>query len=1628
MARMAGHSYQIVVLSSSPPAASPHREAYTRRVAMSASPLPAFSPTASPTRATTGASRLNLRAAPIPEGAVRGFATVGSLIRSDHFTAIEPTEVPPLGDSLQVTAHTTTIEKPKRATRKKDTSTSATTTIADKPVKPTPKPRAPRKPKPKSDIEIPDSEDERRHAAQPTKSHFFTEDPEPQPEASVEAEAANSPKLTKSGKPRKPRAKKLKAGEGGDDQDSGDAPVDKPKRTRVTKPKAVGGVAKGGKQQNAPVVSAHFQAGTKRDEDSIGQATRAQTKDRNAPVEHASIWDVPDSPRPKKSAAVRKQLPSPVSQGLDLEEAVARRRDWTPPLDTAPLPTFTESAGKENEESAPGADVAFNTMLSNFAFAQPPVAPASTTLDNSTTGGMATKRRRVELLEIRSNQINSRESSPEKGKAPKKKPRTITDFVTDQYIVRDSEPDTNGTTGTLFEARTSTTKIPLNDTDVSPPLKKPPRKRNTSKPASDKVGLKAKPKRTSAKSAKPKLVAEKLLSPTSALSRLSKQDVLFGTSSQLVLDESPTMIRQIQSAIKESEQDGDSFTLPKPPRWPRLGRVQSKRGLWAASTRDDEGGMLEDMPDLYIPEHDRTQEIPLLMDIASDEPDGVADDPSSFIDIDDIPLELPSAILISSDLPTPPRNPSHASQMLERGKPDHPMTDAEFEDIDNFEQEPPPSNQNAGHNDSFVDIDDIEIPPSAQTQHSPAIMFSPPASTSVTDVGSPKKRGRASKPRAPKANVPISSAPALKPLSSKAKRKPRAKSKSPVTPLRSSGRFIDIDEILDSEDEHLEILSPTPPRTRKHLDSGPLPLLSLSPTRSPSKAKKPTTPKRKAKGPPIDPDVTPVHCIPNHLLAWEHIKPSVFSQLTTHIRSLPPTTDPAHPSWHEKILMYDPIMLEDLTRYINAHTSIRTYRRATQKQARAWNKLKKADGAPLVSVDKDGDGGEVLVVETELEGYMCDEERPKCGCCKKKDRPCTYSYGKASVFVVQDIKNLTKYGIERTVPVMHSISASGPRTTSSPHSPSDLRITTERHAENGQGFFQTLAPRAKCKSQMSKKKLNHQQRGLEAHLQHLQAASVVVSYFPTSPETTLISRYIGMLGSDPAGKQPLEILGIWTHSIPSRMGSNRMLDLAAEFLVNSYAAYRDGMHSKRKLATQSKAKALRELQLVVSGVQNEPTYDVVLATKMHFAAEVRALLCTLVEHEQQTNAHQALMGIDTMYHAIHAHGLTSLLKSGLVSNTDSSHFWDLIDNTYIDDVNEAMLSGRKSVFDNPFYLAATYPSRMQPPLQKASLAIMHVFIQCPRAVCFVRHAITHPTNPAALASAVSYLESLIAIPLPYHVATLMATVTSVPIPPDADMADIMPTTLEYNSVASMVLCTRYWTLQMVLCGLADTLHRHFSVETHISEIPPRERLRKIDTDAGLHFAQSLRWASGVTKDLPLVPLRLHTPLQMAIGPWYRTLRWPFPFSTNAAIAMDEDEVARAARMKDWMIQQCNKFHNKWGIAPVAEEPLLQALDAMAGEEIPSWLPVRVRFVSEEGEMVMQAEYENETEKRETWAGGDGESGELPGTCGWEGWCEDGGSRAGSGDKGKSVSVRFDNRGLNACLAPSWRDSGTREVM
>lgn len=205
---------------------------------------------------------------------------------------------------------------------------------------------------------------------------------------------------------------------------------------------------------------------------------------------------------------------------------------------------------------------------------------------------------------------------------------------------------------------------------------------------------------------------------------------------------------------------------------------------------------------------------------------------------------------------------------------------------------------------------------------------------------------------------------------------------------------------------------------------------------------------------------------------------------------------------------------------------------------------------------------------------------------------------------MQDPKQLTKHGKSKIEPVVYALDTSEDNSSLS-GSTLELRVSTQKKAEFGSGIFQTLAPASVAKTPPSKKAAVHKKKAFNAYLRHLQLQASLAAIKPSSAEGMLVARWVDMLGSGPTNSRPLSILGTWIQSIPSRVGSNRMVDLAVEFLIDSNAVYWDDSYSKRQIASATKSRALKELQLAVSQAQSQNTYEMVLATKMHYAAEVR---------------------------------------------------------------------------------------------------------------------------------------------------------------------------------------------------------------------------------------------------------------------------------------------------------------------------------------------------------------------------------------------------------------------------------------
>jgi hypothetical protein len=561
-------------------------------------------------------------------------------------------------------------------------------------------------------------------------------------------------------------------------------------------------------------------------------------------------------------------------------------------------------------------------------------------------------------------------------KALKKKATTITDLVTGQYKPAGQDDIDSDVTSDILGPRTGDVPAPANPTKV-PFAMKPPRKRAPREKLPTKTNSKVK-KPAKEPKPQPKLVADKLLSPESALQRLHRQEVLFGTSSQLARDESPPLIRRIQQAIRESEAEAEaSATISHQAadashslHGKKFSTFTTRRALWSAAARDDENKLLEE---------DVTSWHPAVL--PRDERHSLMEKEGSFVDIeamhsDENPLseeKQDSGFYSIEEFadgkdcpPHPDCKPSNDVVSTSITQLDSPVdgptkADSSFVDIENFEQH-----------------DVTEDPRSTATasvtyDHMKLLKDREPLASNMSPTKEPvKKRGR------PPKSAKTSPAKQIKALNASPKKKSKFSTQKssllpPSTPQKKpkNKKFADIDEIEDSEAE--SPLTPTPPR--RVLGRNSVTPLQLRPSEqatsdlSSDETKHQQEIANKLKAEKIA--AARVAKAEAANLLEIAVREDLFPKITATVKGAPRTTDPSKPSWYERILMYDPIVLEDLTAWLNM-----------QGVRSALTLKRKAKGKKPANEGLAGDNDETEVVEKELETKMvqkwCEENSICC--------------------------------------------------------------------------------------------------------------------------------------------------------------------------------------------------------------------------------------------------------------------------------------------------------------------------------------------------------------------------------------------------------------------------------------------------------------------------------------------------------------------------------------------------------------------------------------------------------------------------------------------------------------------------
>lgn len=746
--------------------------------------------------------------------------------------------------------------------------------------------------------------------------------------------------------------------------------------------------------------------------------TNGQTKMPKGKITKPSA--AKSKPTKQRAETVNKHfVPAVAPESIDidddpvvLEPALKRRIDWTPTKNTEPPIVLLDSSIVKDVASPrpsfadmsppPGEDI-FKNLRDTFSCANHEIAgPTAATLEQPTD--VFGKRKLIEMVTTsKMAESKTPEVSPVKQKAPKKKPRTITDLATAAYRIIDITEDTASKEQSRGESLLD--DVSTNAGSVSARTAKVTAA--TRKAIGTQAGSMAKPKRVTKKKAVPPQPI--LLSPESAMRQVSRQDFVFGTSSQLATEVDAGLLRDIHQAMQNSNRREEHDPWASSPIDRTVSRKSSGRRLWGAGARGVDGDLLEveviDLVDSPAPDMDLTNPA-VILSLAADTA-RVQEGESSGSRSGAPLIEVDVVTLPISLTPTHPRphisftqkqhetNRATSVPAAANSNASH-QSFVQLAETTHLDEDPPASNQEQYHQMvSSVPDASMPAPPEApapkyelytdaqlakevQSYGFKPIKKRTAAIALLVQCWSSKNQSKAqTMGRASTASISTSSAPAAP--------KAKASSLAPVAP-KPRGRppktaaFI-AEASGSSAASSATTVAPQPapkrPRGRPKKDAvsdtnsaaksptkAATKLSSLSPIRAAGTEPTPgpSTPKRKRTASSAQPAAIEIadsdqddeldpffdlsssaassaapanefsSPVPGVELSMTEADDSVlsltssptsqqarlFGYITDAVRTAPRSRDPENPSWHEKMLMYDPVVLEDLTAWLNA--------------------------------------------------------------------------------------------------------------------------------------------------------------------------------------------------------------------------------------------------------------------------------------------------------------------------------------------------------------------------------------------------------------------------------------------------------------------------------------------------------------------------------------------------------------------------------------------------------------------------------------------------------------------------------------------------------------------------------------
>ncbi|KIW09199.1 uncharacterized protein PV09_00127 [Verruconis gallopava] len=413
-----------------------------------------------------------------------------------------------------------------------------------------------------------------------------------------------------------------------------------------------------------------------------------------------------------------------------------------------------------------------------------------------------------------------------------------------------------------------------------------PRKRKSNAKGENKAQRERRKKTVSKRKTVAFIAPPKLMSPKQHEAKLKRQDLLFGTSSQLRQDGSPRYIREVQKALEESAIDSEmpeeTGSSPIPLRSTEAVR-RTRRKMWNESASIDIDSGWRSISDIIGDGSPQSRSAEHSQHIGPDEARSSQSLSTGFISDQDASrsISFPESSPITS-------NGFWLSRSTTSLLGSRPTSVKTFPAIINISSSPRSS-----------------VSPPRMALMSMSTNTKSPTKKSQDEKAGPDRKARLSKDA--QIEHHNNSAKSLAgpgkdvAASNRTTRTPKKRGRPPKIRVARDDEhgFQHIDDIEDSEPD----LTPSPPRRCGSVNCNnnrPLPLTTPATTEKEANTRRANT----------------VILNAQHA-RWPQVRAKLFPEITAVIKSAPPTGNIKKPSWHEKMLLYDPIVLEDLTEWLN---------------------------------------------------------------------------------------------------------------------------------------------------------------------------------------------------------------------------------------------------------------------------------------------------------------------------------------------------------------------------------------------------------------------------------------------------------------------------------------------------------------------------------------------------------------------------------------------------------------------------------------------------------------------------------------------------------------------------------------